>query len=554
MKPADLSARQRRLAVLVLLAMVVSSGASWFAGSRIRSSAEAAARTAAPPASPILVPAESRVLATEVVTRGTARYGAPRQVSLSPSALKPDVGVVTQPPGAGAELTEGDVAMRASGRPVFVLVGGEPTYRDLGPGLEGTDVRQLEEALVRLGFDPGPVDGVYDSSTASAVGSWYQRAGFAPFTATADQLAGIRALEQDLLSARLDVLSASDAVGSATADLRAAVNAHADAVAVHEAAPSAIDAARAEASAADYQAAAELRARQGELDEVRRDPTSTPEQIRVAEDAVEAARIALDASRIAGEQSIRIATDARDAAVREVETAAAAVTAARAALANAEAAAALRSGPAASLGSALGSATRQAGIQVPADELVFVTSSPVRVSEVVASLGQPAAGPAFTVTDDTVALDAGLTLEEAPLVTPGMAATITEPDLGIAATAVVARVAARPGTDGADAFHVYVELTVDGAPAALVGTSVRIAIPVESTGGATLAVPVSALSLTADGASRVQRDVAGTLEFVEVSPGLSAGGYVSISVVNGRLSPGDLVVVGFETAPSSPSG
>ena len=74
--------------------------------------------------------------------------------------------------------------MSVSGRPVFVLRGAQPSHRDMAPGSRGPDVRQLEVALRRMGFSPGKIDGRYDGSTASAVASWYQRTGWAPFGAT----------------------------------------------------------------------------------------------------------------------------------------------------------------------------------------------------------------------------------------------------------------------------------------------------------------------------------------------------------------------------------
>ena len=61
-----------------------------------------------------------------------------------------------------------------------------------------------------------------------------------------------------------------------------------------------------------------------------------------------------------------------------------------------------------------------------------------------------------------------------------------------------------------------------------------------------LAVPVSALTLSADGSSRVQRDTDGALEFVTVTSGLAADGYVAVNPVDSSLKAGDLVVVGFE--------
>ena len=80
----------------------------------------------------------------------------------------------------------------------------------------------------------------------------------------------------------------------------------------------------------------------------------------------------------------------------------------------------------------------------------------------------------------------------------------------------------------------------------LEGFSLRLTIPIESTGGAVTAVPVSALSLTPDGTSRVQVADNGVFEFIAVVPGLSANGFVQVTPVDGTLTPGQLVVIGYE--------
>ncbi len=102
------------------------------------------------------------------------------------------------------------------------------------------------------------------------------------------------------------------------------------------------------------------------------------------------------------------------------------------------------------------------------------------------------------------------------------------------------------GTDGVDGYHVYFEILVDKTPTALDGFSLRLTIPIKSTREAVTAVPVSALSLAADGTSRVQVDNHGALEFIVVDPGLSADGFVEVTPVKGTLAPGQLVVVGYE--------
>jgi len=451
--------KQITTAFIVLGMVVTASVGSWMAGSNIQSPAEAAARTAPPTPSPILVPIEKRVLTSDVVTRGTARFGLPQSLSLVPSALKGGLGVITTLPVRDTQLNEGDILLTASGRPVFVLQGEIPVYRDLTPGTSGEDILQLESGLARLGFDPGSVDGMLDGQTSLAVAAWYTSAGFEPFGPTADQLAEIRDLEDALALAVNDKLAAEDIVAAA---------------------PLAIEAARAQAA--------------GE-------------------------------SKVVGEYLIQTALNEQAAAEREVQ----------------------RLGEyAARLAADLETARGKTGVQVPADELIFIPTLPVRVEQNEVEIGDDAGGPVVMVTNNQLAIDSSLPLDEAPLVKPGNAVAIDEPDLGIEATGVVARVADIPGTDGVDGFHIYFEILVDETPLTLDGFSLRLTIPVESTGGAVLVVPLSALTLAPDGSSRIQVEKDGMLEYITIKPGLSADGFVEITPVDGEISPGQLVVIGFE--------
>src|SRR4029453_16530590 len=141
--------RRRTLAFVVVGAVVLSSLITWFASSKIRSPAEHAAQAAPPVPAPILAPVEQRVLATKIISRGTGHYGSVRQISLTPSAWKEGAGGVTTIPRPGSVLAEGYVLLTVSGRPTFLLDGAQPTFRDLGPGVSGKDVRQLEKARQR---------------------------------------------------------------------------------------------------------------------------------------------------------------------------------------------------------------------------------------------------------------------------------------------------------------------------------------------------------------------------------------------------------------------
>ena len=700
---------RRWTAAAVIGVVVATAVGSYVAGSRITSPAEVASRTAAPEPSLILVPVEERVLSTDVVTRGTGRFGSPQKLTVAASALKSNPGLIADQALAGSELVEGAVAASASGRPLFVLAGARPMSRDLGPGLSGDDVRQLEESLARLGFDGGPVDGVYDELTAAGVAAWYEASGYTPFAATDVQLADIRAREIDLASATTDELGAADAASAADAAAAAARSAFSSATRRRASTTADVDRARAEANAANAVADAELAARQSLADRLRQgqavqrgtpaeiaagqadvtaatanaaavnaagrrlvaeaqatldrapakvqstvdaanaanlaataevaarqaavdqliaqgspDPADlaaaeadlqaavanadivriagvqdvadaqqaaadaaagfdaaktqaaaddaaaasevvsrqaaldgllgtvapTPDEIANADSDVAIAAANRDVVILAGERSLAEAVATAEEAAADVTVKQAELTAAENSLANANAAVGARTSQAELVAQEADLAHRRAGVQVPADEVMFVATAPVRVSELLLTLGDAVVGAIMTVTDAQVHVDTGLAVEDAGLVTPGMTVEIDEPDLGIATTGSVAFVAPSPGTNGVDGFHVYADITVAAPPANLIGASVRLTIPVASTAGPVLAVPVSALTLGPDGSSRIQRQVDGSTEYVTVEAGLSADGFVELSAPDGSLHAGDLVVIGFEPGPA----
>lgn len=574
-----------RLVVLasVLAAISVAALIAWAAGSRIESPADAAARTAPPVPSPILVPVEKRVLGANVVTRGTARFGLPQAVSLAPSILKPQASLVTTVPVRNSQLVEGAVALTASGRPVFVFQGQVPAYRDFAPGVSGDDVRQLESGLKRLGFDPGPVDGVYDQQTGAAVARWYAKKGWEPFGPTREQLVAIRTLERDWADAeKMQASSAATILSMAPAveAARATAEFNNRTVAVDLAAKTTelqrleqslrsdasltVEDERAKATYGNSSADADLAAQIAERAVVELDPRQ-PETARISANAkLEVARAAAHRTRIGGQLAVQTAERAAQTVGEKIQQAVAAQSAARLAeksvrlegektvrtavdaqkLATLDAK--LAAERARQLSVDLELAKRKMGVQVPVDEVVFIPSLPVRVEEVKVLVGGPAIGTLLTVTDNQLAIDSSLSLESAPLVKPGMPANIDEQALGLKATGKVQLVASTPGTRaGVDPLHVYLEIKVDPTPVRLEGASVRVTIPIKSTQGAVTAVPNSAVSLAADGTSRVQVKRKDVLEYVVVTPGLSADGFIELTGVAGKLAPGDLVVVGY---------
>ena len=181
------SPRNLRVVTVALAAVVFLAGGGWVAARQIRSPAQIAADTAPPRASLLTAVVERRSLSTEVIVRGTGRYGRPEAINLPVSSLKTSSQVISRIAKPDDVLHERSIAMTVSGRPVFVLQGATPMHRDIGPGDSGDDVRQLERALDRFGLSPGPVDGRYDESTAAAVARMYRAGDAAPFGLTEAQ-------------------------------------------------------------------------------------------------------------------------------------------------------------------------------------------------------------------------------------------------------------------------------------------------------------------------------------------------------------------------------
>lgn len=163
----------------LLLAMALLVGAGWWARGRIKTPGELDSDAAIEP-SYITATVEMRVLSTNIRTRGDVVSIGSVDVRAGTYVGSGEPIVTRAPPQPGARVREGDVIAEVALRPVFVLQGSIPVFRDLTPDADGADVRQLQAALRRLGFDPGPVDGHYRSRTSDAVRAFYQGAGFEP--------------------------------------------------------------------------------------------------------------------------------------------------------------------------------------------------------------------------------------------------------------------------------------------------------------------------------------------------------------------------------------
>src|ERR671931_393222 len=83
--------------------------------------------------------------------------------------------------------------------------------------------------------------------------------------------------------------------------------------------------------------------------------------------------------------------------------------------------------------------SRRAGVQVPANEVLFFPNLPARVDTVKAKRGTTVSGPVMNVTNSRLAIDSSLSVSDVRLVRVGDAVTIEDQDLGITAHGRVSR-------------------------------------------------------------------------------------------------------------------
>jgi HlyD family secretion protein len=418
--------------------------APWF----IRSPQQLAANAQPPPPSVLTAPVERRVLREVVVVRG--QVGPGQSFEVTPGSRSGEAGIVT---GVrvrrGDRVSAGTVLLEVSGRPLIVLPGAVPAYRDLKPGATGADVAQLQAALAGLGHDPHEHTGVFGTGTKRALAALYDALGY-PVTPV---------------------------------------------------------------SAGDAKLLTEL-----------------GRQVTLAQRQVDDARAALDAL-------------AADAGTTAAQRTAAATTLDRAQqdLATAR--------------SDLNDQAAISGPMLPLSEYTFLPRFPATVDTLKATVGAAVAAPLISLSVGDPTVTATLTSAQRALCQPGAAVQV-DGDGGLTAAGTVASIGelTEPPTDKVTA-NVASGGAAPGYPMAVtpsaaldsrfVGQSVRLSVQVAVSDGMALVVPVSALYAAADGQVYVtKRTSDGTQVRVEVRPGLSAQGYVAVTVASGALQPGDQVTVG----------
>jgi hypothetical protein len=410
---------------------------------------------------------------------GVVGYSEPARLSLTG-------GIVTRLPEPGAVLGAGDVLMEVEGAPVFLLEGPMPLWRDIGPGVAGPDVVMVREALTGLGIDAGRAgEAEFDADLARGIAQLYARAGYAP-PSSIREAGDARAAADEVTTAALDTLERAEAA-------LAAARRHAPDPAEALAAEHAVNAAR--------------------------------RQLRVARAGLRRGDEGATADAVAAaEEALALAKERRKQLQRAPDTSAeqAAVDQAREAWERAW-------------------ADSEAGALdgLKAHHAVMAGALPLRVHEVLAELGEPAAGAVATWTTPVLYAYADLTETQEGLVDVGREVTVTLPDR-TALAGTVAEVRGRTADDVTGApipARLRVELA-DQEAAAAAGAAAATLTIVDDTVADTLVIPVSALVALAEGGYAVERPD-GTL--VPVTVGLIAGGQAQVD--GPELVEGEAVVL-----------
>lgn len=125
------------------------------------------ARAGGPPAPPATATVTRTDLVRSETVDGKLDFANRREVT------SPVAGTVTVAAREGAAVGRGQALYELDDKPVTLLYGPVPAFREMRPGSRGSDVLQLERNLVALGFADGIyVDPRYDRATEAAVKRW----------------------------------------------------------------------------------------------------------------------------------------------------------------------------------------------------------------------------------------------------------------------------------------------------------------------------------------------------------------------------------------------
>lgn len=165
----------RLLAVIVGGSVLLSFGIGFGAATLIRSPQQLLAETAAPEKTPITAKITVGSISQSILFPGRVVNGNAIDVMGNAGFEGFAAGVITREPLAvGASVVPGTVLFEDSDRPVILLPGEVPLYRNLTTGDSGADVARFQTALEQLGYLVFDELGSFGPSTELAIRELYQ--------------------------------------------------------------------------------------------------------------------------------------------------------------------------------------------------------------------------------------------------------------------------------------------------------------------------------------------------------------------------------------------
>ncbi len=572
--------QSRKRLFFAVIAVAVLFGAGGFAlGQRLESPEEARAEVEAPEPSLIAVPVETTALSNDVVVRGDAEFEGAVDLVLDATLGDGASRVVTgRVPDIDSVVNEGDIVIEVSQRPVFVLEGSLPGFREFKPGLEGDDVLQLEEALARLGYLTVTPDRLYGSATEEAITAMYEAAGYEPRAESDGEETQLDAARDQVDAAREQLADANDRLDDLQeppSDLERFNQSQQREQLVE-------GITMAQEGVADAQEAL-TEAREQQVDEQNMTPgegllsaidnLTQLERNGASADQLTAANRSVASAQQADEQRLEAAADAVTRAQDAVTDAEERVVDAREALSDFDTRNALEDqeqGDTSSAEDAVTDAEERLaeleadlaelegdiGVRLPTAEVTFLPNLPRAITAVDVERGDFVTGSVMRISGTEVRITTGVSEANRPLLEVGQRVIIDSAQLGIEVEGEISELADRTGTNGvADTrYYMLVVPTGEYNVSEMVGVNFRLQIPLEKSDGEVLAVPQAALFIGADSSSRLRvlEDDGETTRIVEVEVGLTDKNRSLVEVIptSGDLRVGDFVVVGLDTPPA----
>jgi peptidoglycan hydrolase-like protein with peptidoglycan-binding domain len=206
--------RSRRLRRFAFVVIVLAAAASIVAARR-----PAATIAAAPAPAPATAALKVRTISNDATYDGVVIHAVAMPIITRTS------GRLTSAAAEGTTIAAGQSLFEVDARPTVLLLGDTPAWRDLSfASTPGPDVKQLQDNLVTLGFDPGHeivADGTFSDATASAIIRWQEQLGV---TATGSVTLGSVLFEPSpiIVGVHQVEVGASVAPGTALADAQLA--------------------------------------------------------------------------------------------------------------------------------------------------------------------------------------------------------------------------------------------------------------------------------------------------------------------------------------------